>query len=290
MGAVKMADYSDSKRFGDNQSNSLSADGRPTNAYPVESVETTNLFGRIEPILTPELFTSRYLKGIDGLDYNNEELKDEIKRAINAVELDTKLFLSKVQFKERLPFDRSLYQNFVYMKTNNGPILSIESIQIESSNGENIYKLPVDWIEMGFAHKRQINLIPILSIFGASGLQDGQPSNAGLVFLQAVNNFRWMPAFFTVIYTAGVCHKDGQLPQIINELVGLHAAIEVLSNMQTRLIYNSTSISQDGISQSASGPGSQTYQPRIDKLKEDYGSKLAKIKAKFSQKYFLSNI
>ena len=285
-----MADYNDSKRFGQNVSNSQAADGRPTNAYPVESVETTNLFGRIEPILTPELLLSRHLKGVVDLDFSTEELKDEIKRAMNTVELDSKLFLTKVQFKERLPFDQALYKEFVYMKTNNGPILSIESLQIESSNGENIYKLPADWIEMGFAHKRQINLIPILSIFGAAGLQDGQASNAGLVFLQAVNNFRWLPAFFTVIFTAGVCHKDGYLPQIFNELIGLHASIEILSNMQTRLLYNSTSISQDGISQSASGQGPQTYQPRIDKLKEDYASKLAKIRAKFHQKYFLTNI
>ena len=277
MGAVKMADYSDSKKPG-------------RNAYPVESIETTNLFGRIEPILTPELFVSRYLKGIGGIDYSNEELKDEIKRAMNEVELLTHLNLTKVQFNERFPFDRSLYKSFVYIKTNNGPILSVEKISIESSNNENIYNLPPDWIESKFFSRRQINLIPILSIFGAAGLQDAQASNAGLIFLNAVSNFSWLPAFFSVTYTCGVCNKDGYLPQVLNELIGLIAAIEILSNMQTRNIYNSTSISQDGISQSASSPGTQVFQPRIDKLKEDLDKKTKRIRAIFHQKYFLSNI
>lgn len=272
-----MGDFTDSKKFG-------------TLAYPVEALDTTPLFKRIEPLLTPELFESRYLKGIPDLDYSAEEYKDEIMRAINEVELLTDLNLSKVQHKERIPFDRSLYKSFVYMKTNNGPVLSVEKIDIESSNGEAIYTLPPTWIEMGFAHKRQINLVPILSIFGAAGLQDGQPSNAGLIFLQAVNNFNWLPAFFSITYTAGVCHKDGYLPQVLNELVGITAALEVLGNMQTRNIYNSQSISQDSISQSSSGQGPAVYQNRIQQLEERKGKMMKKLKATFHQKYYLSNI
>ena len=209
-----MANYEDSKRFGQNTTDPSKS--RPTNAYPVESVETTNLLGRIEPILTPKLLKGRYLKGIEH-DYKNEELKDEIKRAMNEVELLTNLYLTKTQFKERLPFDKALYRSFVYMKTNNGPILSVEEISIESSNGENIYNRPSTWVEAGYFHKRQVNLVPILSIFGAAGLQDGQASNAGLIFLQAVNNFIWLPSFFSITYTCGVCHKDGYLPQVVNE-------------------------------------------------------------------------
>ena len=143
---------------------------------------------------------------------------------------------------------------------------------------------------MGFAHKRQINLVPILSIFGAAGLQDGQPSNAGLIFIQAVNNFSWLPAFFTVKYTTGVCQKEGHLPVVINDLIGLTAAMEILSAKQNQFLYNSTSVSQDGISQSASGAGPQTYQNRINILQQKRDMMLKKIKAEFHQKYFLSNI
>ena len=272
-----MADYTESKTPG-------------RNSYPVTSKETTNLFGRIEPILTPELLLSRYLKGVKNLDYDTHELKDEIKRAFNEVELMTNLNLTKVQHNDRFPFDRNLYQAFVFMKTEQRPILSIEKISIESSNGESIYNLPATWIESKFFHKGQINLIPILSIFGASGLKDGQASNAGLIFIQAVSNFQWLPAFFTVTYTTGVCNKDGHLPLVINELIGITAAIEILSNMQARNTTTSTSIAQDGISQSASTPGPQLYVKRIEDLELKKDKMLKKIKAIFYQKYFMSNI
>lgn len=275
-----MADYTESKKFG-------------TNAYPVESNAATNLLGRIEPILTPELLISRYLKSQEKdirAKYSNDELKQEINLAINEFELLSHLPINKVQYRERLPFDRDLYKSFVFMKLNNGPILSIEEVLIESSNGESIYKLPATWIEMGFAHKRQINLIPILSIFGAAGLQDGRASNAGLIFLQAINNFTWLPSFFSVKYTCGVCHEEGQVPVVVNQIVGLIAAIELLSSLQTANKYNSTSVSQDGISQSASSAGPQIYAKRIEELEIKKEKMLKKLKAIFNQKYFLSNI
>lgn len=271
------ADYSESKSFG-------------TLGYPVEGFQVSNLFRRCEPMLDAETLKSRYLKGIDVDKYSNDELKQEIELAMNEFELLTDLNVNQVTFKERVPFDRAAYQSFVYMKLNNGPIKSIQEVLIESSNGESIYKLPSQWIEVGHAHKRQINLIPILSIFGAAGLKDGQASNAGLIFIQAVNNFRWLPAFYSVTYTCGLTNKDGELPIVVNDVIGMTAAIEILSSLQTNFLYNSTSISQDGISQAASGAGPQTYQARIDKLKERRERMLQKIRSQFHQRYYMSNI
>lgn len=275
-----MADFTESKSFG-------------TKAYPVEAQEASNLLRRCEPVLTPGLLKSRYLKGLaDEVSeiFTEEELKDTIFLGMNEFELMSNIPVQKVQYKERVPFDRAAYQAFVYMKLNNGPISSIEEILIESSNGENIYRLPPDWIEMGLAHKRQINLIPILSIFGAAGLKDGQASNAGLIFLQSINNFRWLPAFFSVTYTCGLSKTEGQLPIVVNEVIGMTAAIEILSQLATNNRHTSTSISQDGVSQAASGPGPQLYKLRIEELTERRDRLLKKIKAEFHQKYFLSNI
>lgn len=272
-----MADYPDSKNFG-------------TLGYPVEGLKTTSLLRRCEPMLTPELLKSRYLKGLDVSKYTNSELKQEIELAQNEFELETDLNLTKIVHKERIPFDRAAYQAFVYMKLNNGPVRSIEEVLIESSNGENIYKLPADWIEAGFMHKRQINLIPILSIFGAAGLKDGQASNAGLIFIQAVNNYRWLPAFYSVTYTTGLTNKDGEVPIVVNDIIGMTAAIEILNSLQANIPYSSTSISQDGISQSASGPGPQTYQTRITALMERREKMLKKLRSEFHQKYYMSSI
>jgi len=272
-----MADFPESKGFG-------------TKAYPVEALKTTPLLRRCEPMLTADLLKSRYLKGIDFDKYTDPELEQEIEIATNEFELMSNLTVNKVIFKERIPFDRAAYQAFVFMKLNNGPIRTIDELIIESSNGEEIYRLPPDWIEVGLAHKRQINLIPILSIFGAAGLKDGQASNAGLIFIQAVNNFRWLPAFYSVTYTGGLSNTDGEVPIVVNDIIGMTAAIEILSALQTNFLYNSTSISQDGITQSASGQGPQTFQARIEKLMERREKMLKRLRAEFHQKYYMSNI
>jgi len=275
-----MADYSESKNFG-------------TKVYPVNAFATSELMTRCEALITPELLVSRYLKAQSDkikARYSDTELKDQIALAADEFELMTGLKISKVQDKERIPFDRDLYRAFVYMKTKHGPILSVEEINIQSSNGENIYKLPADWIEVGLAHQRQLNLVPILSIFGAAGLRDGQASNAGLIFLQAINNFQWLPAFFTVKYTYGLSNTEGQIPISVNEAIGMIAAINILSDLQSANIHTSTSIGQDGISQAASGPGPKVYAQRIEDLEKRKEKTLARLKAVFSNKYFLSNI
>ena len=275
-----MSDYSKSKSFG-------------TKVYPVNAFATSDLMTRAEKFLTPDLLISRYLKTHEKeirARWGDEELKDKINLAMNEFELLSGLKVNKVQDAERVPFDRDLYKSFVYIKTKHGPILSVEEINIQSSNGENIYNLPADWIEVGLAHQRQLNLIPILSIFGAAGLQDGRASNAGLIFLQAINNFQWLPAFFTVKYTYGLSNTEGQIPIPVNEVIGMIAAIEILSELQTLNKYTSTSISQDGVSQAASGPGPKLYVQRIEDLEKKKEKLLAKIKAVFSNKYFLSNI
>lgn len=272
------ADYSESKSFGNKM-------------YPVDAKYTTSLHERCEPLVTPSLLKSRYLKSIPGVDdYTDAEIEDQIKLAANEFELETRLNITRVQRQQRVPFDRSLYRSFVYIKTDHGPIMSVEKITIQSSNGESIYNLPPDWIEMGLAHKRQLNLIPILSIFGAAGLKDGQASNAGLIFLQAINNFAWLPAFFTVEYTTGISNKDGSIPVIANHIIGMTAAIEILSELQSKNIYTSTSVGQDGVSQSASSAGPQIYAKRIEDLTVKRDKMISQIKAIFHQKYFLSNI
>lgn len=272
-----MADYTESKEY-------------DRLGYPVEAKAVSSLLTRVEALITPELLKSRYLQGINVNDFNDEQLKDRIVLATNDIELKLGVPVFKVQFKERLSFDRDLYRAFVFVKTNNGPVLSVESFLIESSNGENIFKIPATWLEMGFAHKRQINIIPILTIFGAAGLQDGQASNAGLIFIRAVSNFHWMPAFYSITYTAGICKDESSVPVLVNDIIGMTAAIEILSQKQSQILYTSQSISQDGISQGSSGMGPNTYKPRIDMLIADRDAKLKKLKAEWHQKYFLSNI
>jgi hypothetical protein len=271
-------DYSQSKTYG-------------TKAYPVNAEHTTDLLQRIEPMLTPEKLVSRYLKGIDLSQYSPEDLKDKIMLAMNNVEAMTGLILTKTQFKERVAYDRDLYRSFIFTKTNKGPVLSVERLAVVSSDGTRIFDVPAHWVEMGKAFMRQISVIPLLTVFNASGLEQGKANNAGLIFLQAINAYHWVPSFWEITYTAGVCHKDGQMPIVINELIGMEAAIEILGALQTLVTVGSQSIGQDGISQSSGlKNGGNIYQTRIEELEVKKQALMKKIKAINHQKYFLSNI
>lgn len=272
-----MSDYTNSKKYG-------------TKALPADAKEVSNLNQRIEPILTPELLISRYLHGIDMSSYTNDELKDRIIIAIQEVEIMTGLYIDKVQMKEKLPYDSQLYKNFIHMKMNHRPILSVENIRVMSTNDQVIYSLPLEWISASFFHKGQINCLPILSVFGSSStIANGVPSGA-LIFLQGQTNYNWLPAFWEVEYTVGVCHKEGSVPILINKLIGVAAAIDILSSLAANNIYNSQSLSQDGISQSSSSQAGRIYDPRIERLSEDRDKILQQIKKIYFTKYHLTNI
>jgi hypothetical protein len=76
----------------------------------------------------------------------------------------------------------------------------------------------------------------------------------------------------------------------VNELIGTIAAIAILSEIAATFIYNSQSQSQDGISQSSTGPGPRIYQLRIEELMLKRDELTRKLKAIFSTRLFVGNI
>ena len=143
--------------------------------YPVHMTKSSGLLSRCEPILTPQLLISRYLKGIplafpNGDAFTTEDMKDQIGLATNEVELLCKITLSREQFTDKIPFDTNLYKAFIFMKTEQNPILSVESVQIVSSDGYAVFKIPGEWLETSNFSKGIVNVVPILGAYSvASG-------------------------------------------------------------------------------------------------------------------------
>lgn len=265
-----------------------------TAAYPVHAAETSGLVKRCEPLLTPEKLRSRYLKGIpltfpNGDTFSDDDLKDKIMLAINEAEILLNMTVNREAFKQKVPFDKSLYDAFIHVRTEHGPILTIEHLQITSADEQNIFEIPPAWIEAANFAKRLINVIPLLAAFGVNSVQ-GSVSNAGIAFLTVMGGLGWVPAYWTVKYTAGMSFKEGQVPVPVNELIGIIAAIDCLSLIAPSNIYNSQSLSQDGISQSSSGPGPRIYELRINELEDKKNKLISKLKGIFAGKFFIDNI
>lgn len=276
-----MSNFNQTKNFG-------------TAIYPVHAEQTSGLMRRCEPFLTPELLKSRFLKGIrlqfrNGDKFTDDELKDRINLAMNEAELLLGTVITREAFKEKVPFDRSLYQSYIHVTTEKRPIVSIENLAIVSADGNNIFELPPTWIEAANFSKGLINVIPLLSAYGVNSVQ-GAVGNAGIAFLTVIGGLNWVPAYWQVRYTAGLSNKEGNVPTPVNELIGTIAAIAILSEIGPLNIWNSQSQSQDGISQSSSGPGPNLYARRIEELSLKQDTLVKKLKAIFSNRYFVGNI
>lgn len=269
-----------------------------TSQYPVHAQETSGLLKRVEPFLTPELFRSRYLKGIPNLfpqaQFSDEEIKDRIILAQNETEAQLNTTITREEFKDKLAFDFNLYKAFMHMKTRHSPIISLERLAIVASNSEVIFQVPSVWVETSNFSLGQINVIPLLAAFGATSVTGtsvtatGQA--AGVAFLAiwgAMGNIGAVPGYWEVTYSAGLSNREGHVPVIVNQLIGINAAIDIISQIAQAFLYTSQSLSQDSISQSSSSLGPRAFQLRIEELTKKRDELISKIKGIFSKKWVI---
>ena len=284
-----MADYTQSRTF-------------KTAEYPVHAIETSGLLRRTEPFLTPELFKIRYLLGLPFylLGPSAEELlrpenlKDRIMMAMNETESQLGTTITREEFVDKLPFDWSLYKSFIHIKPRHSPIISLESLAIVASNDEVIFQIPSVWIDMANASIGQLNVIPLLAAFGATNAT-GTPitatgQGAGIAFLAiwgASGATTQVPSYWQVSYSAGLSNREGQVPVIVNQLIGTNAAINILSQLAMFFFTTSQSQSQDGISQSSSMLGPRIFALRIEELIKNRDELISKIKGIFAKKYVI---
>jgi hypothetical protein len=273
-----------------------------TAIYPVHALETSGLMRRAEPLLTPEKLKSRYLKGINltlrnGDKITDDDLKDRIMLAQNTAEMLLGTTIFPEGFKDKLPFDWSLYKAFIHIRSEHKPIISLEALQIVSSDDQVIFEIPAQWIEASNFSKGLINVVPLLAAFGATSAT-GSPitatsQGAGIAFLAiwgASGNSQHIPAYWQFTGKCGLSSKEGQVPVIVNELIGVIATIDLLSTLAPQFMFTSQSMSQDGLGQSSSGFGPKQYELRISELEKKREELIRKIKGIFQTKYFIGNI
>jgi len=261
----------------------------PVAAYPVRASQTGDSLTRIEPIITPAQLQSRFLKNIPTQfkndSFTSEDFQDQIERAISLIEIHLNLDIYPVTRKERLGFHRDEYRSFINLRTSHGPILEVSKLSITNSDAQDIYVVPYQWIDPGQFHYRQLNVIP-MSVGSSQGYGALGLASFTTPFLSVMaSGITWVPSYWEVEYTSGVCCKDGHVPMFINELIGIYAAIEIISQAQTAFTKTSVSISQDGLSQSTGGPGPAVFNKRLEDLEAKKAPLEKSIKKIFSQKF-----
>lgn len=271
--------------------------------YPPNATDAD--YRRGEPLISPEQLVQRFLWGIDlssqmrdpftgkPVRWTPEMVKDIIDGAFDTAELETGLMLRPVEFTEKHPFDKFAYASYGFFQLRNKPASRILSVGVVPSNGEAVYSMPLEWVEVASLHTGQINIIPMTAaqVGGSSltGIFPGQSSNGGSFYLTVVQNAGWVPFYWQITYIAGFC--DGEVPRVVNELIGTIAAMEILSMLATTYAQvQSHSLGIDGLSQSISTPGPQIYKIRLEELDVKRKLLVKKLKALYGRKIWASNI
>lgn len=97
---------------------------------------------------------------------------------------------------------------------------------------------------------------------------------------------RFIPAFFSIKYTAGF--PEDKMPGIINDLIATEAAIDLLSRLGPLVRTTSSSLGLDGMSQSIGSPGPNIYALRISDLKEKRDELIKNIRMMYYNSIMMS--
>lgn len=282
-----MADFTDSKASG--------------SLYPTSALEAD--FERMEPLLTPEQLLNRFLRGIDLSSqmkdpltgkpqrWTAEGIKDIIDGAFITAEEELGLNLRPIVVREKHPFDRNSYNSYGFFILRQRPASRILRVSVTPPNDTTIYEMPLEWVETKYMNTSgQINIIPMTAaqLGGlSSSINPVNSSNGGSFYLTLVNSAGWVPAYWQIEYISGFC--DGNVPRVVNDLIGCIAASDILSMLATTYAaVQSHSLGIDGLSQSISTPGPQIFQVRLEELDKRRKLLVKKLKSRYNRKIFSS--
>lgn len=255
---------------------------------------------RREALISPDQLVNRFLFGIplysavpDPITgvrarLTPENIKDAVFRAVGRIELESGITISPVTRVVKLPFDRNEYLQMGFFLVPYRPILRVDWLTVMTSDNQLVYQVPNEWVDAGNFQRGQINIVPLQPAYLNAGFVPSQ-SAGGAAFLSILGAKGWIASYWGLKYTTGFDTAAG-IPVAMNELIGCEAAIDLLNLLAATNRVQSYSLGVDGLSQSASTPGPQVYQFRIEQLLEQKKILLNKFKALYSLKIFSSNV
>lgn len=263
--------------------------------YPLYNKTPSGLLTRVEPLLTPTLFRSRFLLGLERLfalanfHPTDENLLDWITIGINEAEVLLDCLIYAERKFHSMPLDINLSRNWMFTQLPAGPVLELYNFALAAADEQSIFQIPAVWVDMSQAAKSIITVIPLMSAASNQSISTSTSSPYGWPFYQRLWGFNWIPAFLQFDYLAGMCKDRGETPVICNELIGIIVMLRILNMLLLLFPYTSQSISADGISQSSS-LSVAFITARIEFMTARRDELVGKIRMVFSRKIYLSNI
>lgn len=271
---------------------------QPYGNFPLhapDGEDTSGKFTRYMGIPTPAELKQRTLFGIPlkssltGETVSDETLKYYIDSAISELEHELDLYITPVDFKERIDYSKHEFTwSYNYTKLAHGNVLSINKVQLDFANMPHLagfIDFPLEMVHL-MQQEGVIQLVPAtgtslsgyaLAAFGGSQFY--------ALWMAGMTTF---PGAVRVEYTCGFA--DGQVPAAIVSLIEMMAAFKLLSSIGPLLFpYNSAGISIDGTSQSVSTPGPQFLAARLKDLNDQIEKAKDGVKGYYQRRFQLDS-
>lgn len=245
---------------------------------------------RTESILTVKELKERYLIGLlsdDGklFDYKGREipeatLQHNIVTAISYLETKLDLIILKTKFVEDYDYRAVDYTQFNFIQLKKRPLIDVDEIKARFPNNKDLVVYPKEWYVIE-KEASQVQLSPVEGSFSGLIVTQG---GSYVPLIYGVRD-QW-PHLFHITYHAGFC--DDQIPIIINEMIGMQAAIrifEILGDVLFGPGIGSESVSIDGASVSKALTNTQKYalfSGRITSYKEQMKDYIDSVRKYYS--------
>lgn len=261
-------------------------------------------FSRTESILTVERFKQEYLFGIPlrssltGEEVSEETLKNFLSKGISDFETSVKIPVSPVVIRDVLDFERADDLAFSTRQLSRYPVLEVQKLQAcfpgrmsgeyafnadpendpFNDEGSQVVTYPTNWIELN-SDNGLIRITP----------KTGSLVNADVSFIASagyksilLGGLKSWPRLWRITYRVGF--EEDKIPAIVNDLIGIKAAIKLLSQIGPVLFPAiGYGVGLDGMSQSVTTPGPQFLAGRLADLKEQEQKLEAQMKSYFGQ-------
>lgn len=260
-------------------------------------------------ILSIDELKSFYLFGVDltddaGNPYPDSMYAHYIKAAVDWLENDLLIQIKKQSYTEEMhDFYRDDYDNYIWLKLHNHPVISIEEVKLVLPGEQTVKVFEKEWIHIE-RHDGQLQLVPGTGTAG-SILLGASGSWIPLIY----GNNKFIPDCFRVSYTAGfgkppagsfgftpgsnppsVSRPDPKLEKVppkIKEVIGKIAALgpfNIAGDLLGGAGIASQSISIDGLSTSFNTTSSATnagYGARIIQYQKDLKQEIPRLRATY---------
>jgi hypothetical protein len=271
-------------------------------------IDSDSSIQRVEPLLTADKLKSRFLFGIplysmeaDPITHKrrqmtDDDLVDQINLAITDAEDELHIAIQPVEAQTRLPYDKNQWKGlnpgYIQIPSPHRPVSKIIEMKatLSDSNSSWSWTVPLEWIDLSNSQKGQISVIPFSATISTLNYdsttaidQTGNWLGAGVV-----GNLPFWPSFWQIKLIAGF--NMGEVPNIINNLIGNIAASKILSMLQATNRIQNFSVAIDAASQSIDTGGPTVYNGRINELKEQREKLVSRIRTLFGSRYAIGNI